>query len=92
MHDEVKDKEFELELSWVGEGEELFFFLLLMSFARSCPFLRGRVLYQCIMHVGALLCIAVTGGKHQAVPSDIRAEAEQYAKEAIKDSDSEDDD
>lgn len=51
VHDEVKDKGFELEMSWVGE---------------------------------------VTGGKHQMVPDDIKATAEQYAKEAIKDSDSED--
>ncbi len=34
----------------------------------------------------------VTGGKHQLVPAEIKAEAEQHAKEAIKDSDSEDDD
>lgn len=53
VHDEVKDKEFALEMSWVGE---------------------------------------VTGGLHQLVPADIKAEAEQYAKEATKDSDSEGDD
>lgn len=53
VHDEVKDKEFELEMSWVGE---------------------------------------VSGGLHQIVPADIKAEAEQFAKDAIRDSDSEDDD
>lgn len=51
VHDEVKDKEFELELSWVGE---------------------------------------VTGGLHQFVPDDVFEDAVQYAKEAIKESDSED--
>ena len=34
----------------------------------------------------------MTGGKHQWVPEDVKAEAEQYAKETLKDSDSEDDD
>lgn len=53
VHDKVKDKEFELELSWVGE---------------------------------------VTGGKHQVVPADIKAEAEKYAEQATNDTDSEDDD
>lgn len=52
VHDEVKDKNFELELSWVGE---------------------------------------VSGGLHQMVPADIRAEAEQFAKDALKESDSEED-
>lgn len=52
VHDEVKDKAFELELSWVGE---------------------------------------VTGGMHQMVPKDIQEEAEQYAKDALKESDSEED-
>ncbi|XP_065919126.1 proteasome subunit alpha type-3-like [Dysidea avara] len=51
IHDEVKDKEFELELSWVG---------------------------------------AVTDGKHKVVPQDVFQEAEQYAKDAIAESDSED--
>ncbi len=36
--------------------------------------------------------LIVTGGKHELVPADIKAEAVQLAKEAIKDSDSEDDD
>ncbi|XP_014664784.1 PREDICTED: proteasome subunit alpha type-3-like isoform X2 [Priapulus caudatus] len=54
VHDEVKDKAFELELSWVGE---------------------------------------MTGGKHERVPDDLRAEAEKYAKEALAESDeSEDED
>ncbi|XP_064403650.1 proteasome subunit alpha type-3-like [Halichondria panicea] len=53
VHDEVKDKAFELELSWVGE---------------------------------------VSGGVHEMVPQEIREEAERLAKEALKDSDSEDDD
>lgn len=53
VHDEVKDKAFELELSWVGE---------------------------------------ITGGKHEFVPKDIQAEAEKYAKEAMKESDDEDED
>lgn len=34
----------------------------------------------------------VTGGKHQMVPADIKAEAIQYAKEANKELDSEDED
>lgn len=38
------------------------------------------------------LCFIVSGGLHQIVPEDIKAEAEQFAKEAIRDSDSEDDD
>jgi len=51
VHDEVKDKAFELELSWVGEP---------------------------------------TNGLHQRVPDDIFAEAETFAKNALKeDSDSE---
>ena len=53
VHDEVKDKAFELELSWVGE---------------------------------------VTGGLHQLVPKDIREEAEKYAKDSLKESDSEGED
>ncbi|KAL5463604.1 hypothetical protein EMCRGX_G032518 [Ephydatia muelleri] len=53
VHDEVKDKAFELELSWVGE---------------------------------------VTGGKHQRVPLDVFEEAERYAKEALKEADTEDED
>ncbi|KAL5008654.1 hypothetical protein ScPMuIL_014235 [Solemya velum] len=51
VHDEVKDKNFELELSWVGE---------------------------------------ITGGKHEAVPADVFAEAEKYAKEALEESDDSD--
>ncbi len=45
-----------------------------------------------------MLCVCVcsagvaTGGKHEWVPEDVKTEAEQYAKEALKDSDSEDDD
>lgn len=53
VHDEVKDKAFELELSWVGE---------------------------------------MTGGKHELVPADVRAEAEKYAKEALEESDDSDED
>lgn len=54
IHDEVKDKAFELELSWVGEA---------------------------------------TGGVHELVPSDVYAEAEKYAKDALEESDdSEDED
>lgn len=50
VHDEVKDKAFELELSWVG---------------------------------------AQTNGIHQRVPDDVFAEAETFAKNALKeDSDS----
>lgn len=52
VHDEVKDKNFELELSWVGE---------------------------------------VSDGLHQTVPADVKADAEQWAKDALKESDSEDD-
>lgn len=53
VHDEVKDKAFELELSWVGE---------------------------------------VSGGKHQCVPKDVHDAAERYAKEALKEADTEDED
>ncbi len=34
----------------------------------------------------------VSGGVHEMVPREIREEAERLAKEALKDSDSEDDD
>ncbi len=34
----------------------------------------------------------VSGGVHEMVPQEIKEEAERYAKEALKDSDSEDDD
>lgn len=51
VHDEVKDKAFELELSWVGEA---------------------------------------TGGRHQMVPADVKAEAEKYAKDALEESDDSD--
>lgn len=51
VHDEVKDKNFELELSWVGD---------------------------------------CTGGRHQWVPEDVRAEAEKYAKDSMEESDDSD--
>ncbi|CAI8012697.1 Proteasome subunit alpha type-3 [Geodia barretti] len=50
VHDEVKDKDFELELSWVGEATE---------------------------------------GLHQLVPEDVKASAVDYAKDSLKESDSE---
>ncbi|XP_003391602.2 PREDICTED: proteasome subunit alpha type-3-like [Amphimedon queenslandica] len=53
VHDEVKDKAFELELSWVGE---------------------------------------VSKGFHQLVPEDVFAAAEQFAKDAVKETDSEEED
>lgn len=54
VHDELKDKQFELEMSWVG---------------------------------------AHTGGKHERVPADIKADAEAKAKQAMaEDSDSETED
>lgn len=34
---------------------------------------------------------AVTDGLHQAVPADIKQAAEQFAKDSLKESDSEDD-
>lgn len=71
VHDKVKDKEFELELSWVGEGKATY------------PLASDTI--------DASPC-AVTGGKHQVVPADIKAEAEQYAEAAINDSDSDDED
>uniref|UniRef100_A0A8C6W591 Proteasome alpha-type subunits domain-containing protein n=1 Tax=Nannospalax galili TaxID=1026970 RepID=A0A8C6W591_NANGA len=52
VHDEVKDKAFELELSWVGE---------------------------------------LTKGRHEIAPKDIREEAEEYAKESLKEDESDDD-
>jgi len=45
VHDEIKDKSFELELSWVTEG---------------------------------------TQGRHEWIPKELFAEAENYAKEAVK--------
>ena len=45
VHDEVKDKQFELELSWVCEE---------------------------------------SGGKHQLVPKDLKLQAEKYAKAALE--------
>lgn len=51
--DETKDKQFVLELSWIGEE---------------------------------------TGGKHEIVPDNLQAEAEQLAKASMEDSDDEDDD
>jgi len=53
VHDEVKDKAFELELSWVG---------------------------------------ADTNGKHELVPAEVMVEAERYAKSALEDSASSDED
>jgi 20S proteasome subunit alpha 7 len=50
VHDEVKDKDFELELSWVGEA---------------------------------------TDGLHQLVPEDVKTSAVDYAKDSLKESDSE---
>ena len=35
--------------------------------------------------------LPVTGGLHQSVPAEIKAEAEQFAKDSLKESDSEDD-
>lgn len=52
VHDEVKDKDFELELSWIGEA---------------------------------------TDGIHQMVPDSVRHSASEYAKDCLKESDSEDD-
>lgn len=46
-----------------------------------------------VMSVVVCVCVyVVTGGRHQMVPAEIKAEAERHAKEAIKDSDSEDED
>jgi hypothetical protein len=45
VHDDAKDKEFELEMSWIGDETE---------------------------------------GRHLAVPSDLKEEAERRAKEAIE--------
>lgn len=70
VHDKVKDKEFELELSWVGEGKQ-------------------AGVSRLLLHIPPPI---VTGGKHQVVPADVKAEAEQYAEEATNDSDSDDDD
>ena len=44
MHDEVKDKNFELELSWIGHGELIAFFLksrnpcVLLTCLKPCSF------------------------------------------------------
>lgn len=43
-------------------------------------------------NVTHILPIPATGGLHQMVPEDVREEAIAFAKEAIKESDSEDDD
>lgn len=54
VHDELKDKQFELEMSWVG---------------------------------------AHTNGRHERVPADIKAEAENKARQAMaEDSDSDTED
>ena len=66
VHDEVKDKDFELELSWVGEGTSL---TLSLSLLRS-------------LH-------AETDGLHQLVPEDVKTSAVDYAKDSLKESDSE---
>lgn len=51
VHDEVKDKQFELELSWVCAESE---------------------------------------GKHQFVPKDLKVQAEKYAKAALEEESSDD--
>ena len=45
----------------------------------------------CVTVVVSLLC-TVSGGVHEMVPREVKEEAERFAKEALKDSDSEDDD
>ena len=47
---------------------------------------------SCLPFMVCACYCAATGGKHELVPADMKADAEQHAKEAIKDSDSEDDD
>lgn len=69
VHDEVKDKAFELELSWVGEGKN-----------QS----RDQIMDPDCSHGNTLLLLllfsSVTNGRHQFVPKDVREEAEKYAK------------
>ena len=67
VHDEVKDKDFELELSWVGEGWHTH------AQTPRCPSLP-----------------TATEGVHQMVPEDVKGKAIEYAKESLKESDSED--
>lgn len=64
----MKDKAFELELSWVGEGKN-----------QS----RDQILDpDCCSHGNTLLLLfsSVTNGRHEFVPKDVREEAEKYAK------------
>ena len=73
VHDEVKDKVFELELSWVGEGE---------GTASPCPKLLPRLPpFHFLFYCCDFPLVAVeTGGLHQLVPKEVFEEAVQFAK------------
>lgn len=45
----------------------------------------------CHLLIIFILFLLVTDGVHQTVPADVKAAAEQFAKDALKESDSEDD-
>lgn len=66
----MKDKAFELELSWVGEGSDQ---------SQPCPGAQHPVV---IVTTPTLLSapFTVTNGRHTLVPKDVREEAEKYAK------------
>lgn len=90
VHDEVKDKAFELELSWVGEGTNppITFVSLLLPltslFMWSPACMRRRhIVMVTLKALPYFLCVCllpVTSGRHELVPKDVRQEAEKYAK------------
>lgn len=68
----MKDKAFELELSWVGEGSKDLFVLKRKEVNIPHALKSLNVLIKSL--------ISVTKGRHELVPKDIKEEAEKYAK------------
>lgn len=64
VHDEIKDKHFELELGWIGKGIDF-------TYQNIVP-LRNNYLL--------IIYILATEGKFQFVPKQVFDEAEKYAK------------
>ena len=60
-----------------------------------CPYLGRSTISGIIIIINNYTFFSfatVTDGVHQVVPKEIKEEAERYAKESLKESDSEDDD
>ncbi|KAG7238076.1 hypothetical protein INR49_031430 [Caranx melampygus] len=89
VHDEVKDKAFELELSWVGERKNQ------SEHSSSSSSLTDPTLSSLVAMVNPLttpLSPTVTNGRHELVPKDVREEAEKYAKDSLEEEDDSDED